>query len=114
MANGTSQKRNAGRLSPEGLAVLNACAISPVRQCYGNAADDELGCMYVSELVRLSPARLAVARASLSRTLRRLWRAGCVELINQNGSSLTAWHAAIAADLHDAEAQSRRNLRPRL
>jgi hypothetical protein len=40
-----------------------------------------------------------VARASLSRTLRRLWRAGWVELVNAWGTSLTERHAAAAPGL---------------
>lgn len=86
----TRRGRGAARLSPEGLAVLHACA-------------GVGGSMYVADLVRLAPGRRAVARASLPRTLRRLWRAGWVELVNAYGYSLTARYADVDADLQAAE-----------
>ena len=64
----THRGQRPARLSPEGFSVLRACA-------------DRGGCIYVADLVRMAPGRLAVARASLSRTLRRLWRAGWVRHI---------------------------------
>lgn len=59
--------------------------------------------MYVSELVRLAPGRPAVARASVSRTLRRLWRQGWIELASASGYSLSAKHGNAAAELQAAE-----------
>jgi hypothetical protein len=91
----------ASRLSPEGLAVLHACAAS---SRHWNSDDSGVGgCMFVADLVRLAPGRRAVVRASLSRTLRRLWHAGWVELFNAWGYSLTARHADADAQLQEYE-----------
>ena len=59
--------------------------------------------MSVADLVRFIPGRRAVVRASLSRTLRRLWRGGWVELVNAYGYSLTARRAAADANVQAAE-----------
>ncbi len=99
----TRRGPGAARLSPQGLAVLNACAGSHLRLAQGEGASGHGGCMYVADLVRLAPGRRAVARASVSRTLRRLWRAGWVELVNAHGYSLTACHADVKVDLQAAE-----------
>ncbi len=78
---GRGEENRVTRLSASGLAVLEACL--------GRDA------VSIDELVRRSPRRQAVARASLSRTLRRLWRAGLVELLNDWGDTLTEYYAAI-------------------
>jgi DNA-binding MarR family transcriptional regulator len=43
------------------------------------------GSLHVAALVRRHGGSLAVARASTSRALRRLWRAGLVELFDKHG-----------------------------
>jgi hypothetical protein len=75
-------------------AVLQACDASP--RCLAHCehdADGSGGCLLVADLLRQTPGRRAVVKASLSRTLRRLWRAGCVELVNAWGYSLRQMHA---------------------
>jgi hypothetical protein len=67
-------------ISTQGLAVLGA-----VRQ----AANGQLPIPAVLRAVHRAGTRPAVARASLSRTLRRLWRAGLVELVDEAGRTLT-------------------------
>lgn len=82
------------RISAAGLAVLQAC-LGPRT-------------VAIHDLVRRSQRRPPVARASLSRTLRRLWRAGLVELTTDWGTTLTEHHAEIddtlAAQERDPEA----------
>ena len=94
------EQGGAVRLSPAGRAVLRACAASPK---HFDATSSAGGCLNVADLVRVAPGSRTVARASLSRTLRRLWRAGWIELINGNGYSLTAQHAHADAALLAAE-----------
>jgi hypothetical protein len=59
------------RLSHQGRVVLEALA----------AGDGRLPVRRILESVRPRGTSLAVAQASLSRTLRRLWAAGLVELL---------------------------------
>jgi hypothetical protein len=54
---------------------------------------DAGGSMQVTALVRRHAGSVAVARASTSRTLRRLWHTGHVELHDKRGGSLTAMKA---------------------
>jgi hypothetical protein len=100
-----SDARAAGRLSAQGVAVLVVCAASRLR--YSKAIDCDPGgtggLLSFSELLRLAPGRRTVARASLSRTLRRLWRHGLVELITEHGHTLKAKCANVAAALQAAE-----------
>ena len=67
-------------VSPQGWAVLGALRA---------VADGQLSIAEVSRGVRRAGTSAAVARASLSRTLRRLWRAGLVELLDEAGRTLT-------------------------
>jgi hypothetical protein len=78
------------RLSPQGLTVLEALAQPPS------------GRLTIRRLVTLlQPAHSTPAstRASLSRTLRRLWRAGLVELEHDGGLTLTEMQTATDAEL---------------
>lgn len=99
-----SRRCSPTRLSRAGLAVLRACVASA-----GHLESDDSGlggCLYIaklSNLLKSMPGRPEVARASLSRTLRRLWRAGWVELLGDCGRSLTRIYADAAADLQAAE-----------
>jgi hypothetical protein len=86
--------------SRAGYAVLHACAVSP-EHC--EATGSVGGCLYVADLVQQTPGRPGVARASLSRTLRRLWRAGLIELFDRSGYSLTQRHADADAELQAVE-----------
>jgi hypothetical protein len=72
------------RVSAPGVAVLEACWN---------------GAVSINSLVRHSSQRRLVARASISRTLRRLWRAGLIELANDWNHTLTQHYAAIDAKL---------------
>lgn len=67
-------------LSTQGLAVLQALV----------AADGRLPTADVLRRVRRPGASAAVTRASVSRTLRRLWLAGLVELADDGRRTLTA------------------------
>lgn len=67
-------------VSPQGLAVLGALQ---------EAAHGQLPITAVLRAVHRAGTRAPVARASLSRTLRRLWRAGLVELVAEASRSLT-------------------------
>lgn len=100
----TGPGRGTVRLSSQGFAVLQVCAASPLRlqesECDAGGVG---GAMYVAELIRLAPGRPAVARASVSRTLRRLWCHGWIELASVSGWSLTAKHADADAELQAAE-----------
>jgi hypothetical protein len=100
-----SDVRATARLSARGVAVLIACAASRLR--YAQATDCDLGgsggLLSFNELLRLAPARPTVARASLSRTLRRLWRRGLIELITEHGHTLSAKYANAAVALQTAE-----------
>jgi DNA-binding transcriptional ArsR family regulator len=68
-------------LSSQGRAVLQALA---------TAADGELPTADVLRRVHRPGASAAVTRASVSRTLRRLWAAGLVELAARDRKTLTA------------------------
>lgn len=103
-AGGTAMSSAAPRLSAQGLAILRACAASPHRLRDATCdAGGTGGAIYFEELLHEMPARSAAAKASLSRTLRRLWRAGWVELL-KSGGSLTGAYAAVAADAATARA----------
>lgn len=68
-------------LSSQGRAVLQALAAAP---------DGLLATADVLQRVRRPGASSAVTRASVSRTLRRLWTAGVVELADGARRTLTA------------------------
>jgi hypothetical protein len=68
-------------LSAQGRAVLQALA---------SAADGRLAMADVLRRVRRPGVSAAVTRASVSRTLRRLWLAGLVELADDARRTLTA------------------------
>lgn len=78
------------RLSRQGRTVLEVLG-------------QQLGCRFpISYLVGhflSAHGSAASTRASLSRTLRRLWRAGLVELTNDWGRTLTDYYAAIDEEL---------------
>jgi DNA-binding transcriptional ArsR family regulator len=81
-------------VSPQGWTVLGALRA---------VADGQLSIAEVSRGVRRPGASAAVARASLSRTLRRLWRAGLVACRDDAVGSTEArpdWRAALVAALH--------------
>jgi hypothetical protein len=90
------------KLSPQGRAILERCAQSSLRLRVNGGADIA-GCLYIRDLMRLRQGSRNVVKASVSRSLRRLWRAGWVELLSEHGSSLTNHHANAAADLEAAE-----------
>jgi hypothetical protein len=79
-----------GRLSVQARRVLEALA---------RTGDGQLTAREVLGHVRQPGTSLAVTRASVSRTLRRLWRAGYVELTDEHGITLTGRcsRAALAA-----------------
>lgn len=85
-----TRQRECGQISSAMIEVLRACA----------EADDR---MPVSSLVRRSTRSINGARASLSRTLRRLWRRGIVELENDYGYTLTRQIEAIETTLAKQE-----------
>lgn len=85
MLRGNAQPRESG-LSVAMADVLRACL-----QAGGSAS--------VAQLVRRSGRSVRVARASLSRTLRRLWLRGLVELEDDWGHPLTQGIASIEQDL---------------
>lgn len=71
------------QVSPQGLAILQALAASRGRKDWRRVRPYAPGELPTSDLVKLlTRPRVAkgVLKASLSRTLRRLWRAGLVEL----------------------------------
>ena len=83
------------RVSPQGLAVVEALAHQPSSR------------VPIRQLVRLlAPAHGSVAstRASLSRTLRRLWSVGLIELENDWRVPLTKRLAALDAERAQLEA----------
>jgi hypothetical protein len=91
----TSRQREVNRLSVEQVAVLTACAREDVLVPVTSL---------VWRRVRAGTP-LPIARASLSRTLRRLWRQGLVELEGAyQGSTLTARLAYINEELAAIEA----------
>jgi DNA-binding MarR family transcriptional regulator len=87
-----------GRLSAAGVVVLEALALEAL------AGRDGLP-IHTLEGFTHGHRSQASARASLSRTLRRLWRQGYVELENNYGRTLTSVHAALDAELarHEAD-----------
>ena len=72
-------------LSPQGRAVLGAVRAG---------RDGQLQIPAVLRAVQRAGTRPAVARASLSRTLRRLWRAGLIESVDEAGQHLDGRSAA--------------------
>ena len=88
MARLTTTRREVNRVSSEQADVLAACL--------------ERGRVSIAWLVRRRVQRgvpMPIARASLSRTLRRLWRTGLVELTNDWGWALTEHYAAVDEQL---------------
>ena len=75
-----------GRLSVQARRVLEALA---------RTGDGQLTVREVLGHVRQPGTSLAVTRASVSRTLRRLWRAGYVEVTDKHGITLTGHVAPI-------------------
>jgi DNA-binding MarR family transcriptional regulator len=65
----------ANRVGPQQLDLLRALA-------------DAGGALPVATLVRRHRGAVSVARASTSRSLRRLWRAGLVELFDKRGNRI--------------------------
>lgn len=78
------------RLSRQGLAVLEVLAQQPACR---------FPISYLLGQFLSAHGSAASTRASLSRTLRRLWRAGLVELLNERGWTLTECYAAIDEEL---------------
>jgi hypothetical protein len=74
-----SPGRGITKLSEQGRRVLEALA----------AGDGPLSVAAVLALIRRPGVTAAVARASLSRTLRRLWAAGLVELVTGHATRPT-------------------------
>ena len=74
-----SPRRAISKLSEQGRRVLEALA----------ARDGPLSVAAVLALIRRPDVAAPVARASLSRTLRRLWAAGLVELVTGHATRPT-------------------------
>jgi hypothetical protein len=97
------------RLSPQGLAVLHALSAVEAREYRrydGRTMMTTAGQLTVAALVIRIGRRGAsrtVTRASLSRTLRRLWRDGLVEL-SEHGRTLTEKRDHIRAMVGEQEA----------
>jgi len=85
--------------------ILRALEQSSLRLTCSEGVDPEGsgGVLRVFELLRLHPGRPLVARASLSRSLRRLHRAGDIELFNLDGWALSDKQALAALTLAEAE-----------
>lgn len=82
-------------LSSQAIAVLETLSQQPA---------DRMSIRELVELLRPGHGSRASTRASLSRTLRRLWRAGLVELKNDWGWTLTERHAELDTQLTQHEA----------
>ena len=82
-------------VSAQGLAVLETLSQQPL---------DRLAIRCLVDLLRPAHGSLASTRASVSRTLHRLWRSGLVELENTEGHTLTERLAALDAELAEHEA----------
>ncbi len=95
-------------VSPEMRSVLKACIdASPVRQGFGEERQIlHYHCVPVRRLVDQrvrEGASVGVARASVSRTLRRLFKRGLVDLQNNYGNSFTERLADLDRQLTEHE-----------
>lgn len=87
-----AQTSDAGAVQPSGESAARGRlnGLRPSQLDVLRALVDAGGSLRVSELVRRHAGAVAVARASTSRSLRRLWRAGLVDLFEKHGGLVDA------------------------